>query len=135
MPGRTYLLDTNVLSHLVRQPQGSVAERIAEVGEYAVLTSIVVACQLRYGAVKRGSKRLTRQVDSVLGAITILPLEAGVDRHYAAIRTALERKGTPISAHDMLIAAHARSVGATCVTANVSEFRRVPALKVENWLM
>lgn len=84
---------------------------------------------------KRASKRLTRQVDAVLGAMTILPLEAGVDRHYAAIRTALERPGTPITAHDMLIAAHARSVGATCVTANVSEFRRVPALKVENWLI
>jgi tRNA(fMet)-specific endonuclease VapC len=134
MAGRTYLLDTNVLSHLVRQPQGSVAARIAEVGEDAVLTSIVVACELRYGTAKRGSKRLTRQVDAVLGAMTILPLEAGVDRHYAAIRTALERKGTPIGAHDMLIAAHARSVGAICVTANLAEFKRVPALKVENWL-
>jgi tRNA(fMet)-specific endonuclease VapC len=135
MAGRLYLLDTNVVSHLVRQPQGVVAERIADVGEDAVLTSIVVACELRYGALKRGSKRLTRQVDAVLGAMTILPLEAGVDRHYAAIRTALERRGTPISAHDMLIAAHARSLGATCVTANVSEFRRVPVLKVENWLI
>jgi tRNA(fMet)-specific endonuclease VapC len=134
MPARTYLLDTNVLSHLVRQPQGAVAARIREVGEDAVLTSIVVACELRYGAVKRGSKRLTRQVDAVLGAMTILPLEAGVERHYAAIRTALERKGTPIGAHDMLIAAHARAVGATCITANIAEFRRVPALAVENWL-
>jgi tRNA(fMet)-specific endonuclease VapC len=135
MPPRTYLLDTNVLSHLVRQPQGPVAARIAAVGEDAVLTSIVVACELRYGAVKRGSRRLTRQVDAVLGAMTILPLEAGVERHYAAIRTALERKGTPIGAHDMLIAAHAKAVGATCVTANVAEFRRVPALAVENWLV
>jgi len=134
MARRLYLLDTNVLSHLVRQPQGPLAARIAEVGEDSVLTSIVVACELRYGAVKRGSKRLTRQVNAVLGAMTILPLEAGVDRHYAAIRTALERKGTPIGAHDMLIAAHARSVGAICVTANLGEFRRVPALKVENWL-
>jgi tRNA(fMet)-specific endonuclease VapC len=135
MPQRTYLLDTNVLSHLVRQPQGPVAARIAAVGEGAVLTSIIVACELRYGAVKRASKRLTRQVDAVLGAITILPLEAGVDRHYAAIRAALERKGTPIGAHDLLVAAHARAVGATCVTANLSAFRRVPALRVENWLM
>ena len=134
MAGRLYLLDTNVLSHLVRQPQGSVAARIAKVGEDAVLTSIVVACELRYGTAKRGSQRLTRQVDAVLGAMTILPLEAGVDRHYAAIRTALERKGTPIGAHDMLIAAHARSVGAICVTANLAEFSRVPALKIENWL-
>ena len=131
---RSYLLDTSILSHLVRQPQGVVSGRIAEVGEANVLTSIIVACELRYGAMKRGSRRLMRQVDTVLGAMTILPLEVSVDRHYAAIRTVLERKGTPIGAHDMLIAAHARAIDAVCVTDNVSEFRRVPALKVENWL-
>ena len=134
MPARPYLLDTNILSHVVRQPQGPVAARIAQVGEDRVLTSIVVACELRYGAAKRGSKKLTRQVEAVLGAIAILPLEAGVDVHYAAIRTALEKKGTPIGAHDMLIAAQARAIRAVCVTANVAEFKRVPGLKVENWL-
>ena len=134
MPARSYLLDTNVLSQLVRQPQGAIASRIAEVGEDRVLTSIVVACELRCGAAKRGSTRLTRQVDAVLRAMTILPLEAGVDRHYAAIRSALERAGTPIGAHDMLIAAQARAIHAVCVTANTAEFSRVPGLKVENWL-
>ena len=131
---RSYLLDTNILSHLVRQPQGPVALRIAEVGEDTVLTSIVVACELRYGAAKHGSRKLTRQVETVLSAMTILPFEVGADRHYAAIRTALERKGTPIGAHDMLIAAHARAIDAVCVTDNVGELKRVPALKVENWL-
>src|ERR1700730_15538430 len=131
---RRYLLDTNLVSDLVRQPQGPVAARIADVGEDHVLTSIIVACELRYGATKRGSKKLTRQVEAVLGAMTIVPLEAGTDRHYANIRTALEKKGTPISAHDLLIAAHARAIDAICVTDNVSEFKRVPALKVENWL-
>ena len=135
MPTRAYLLDTNILSQLVRQPQGPVAERIAGIGEDRVLTSIIVACELRYGAAKRGSRRLARQVDAVLRAITILPLEAGVDRHYASIRTALEKQGTPIGAHDMLIAAQARAIRAVCVTANVAEFKRVPGLKVENWLV
>jgi len=134
MPARSYLLDTNVLSDLVRHPQGSVAARIADIGEERVLTSIVVACELRYGAAKRGSRKLTRQVDAVLGAITILPLEAGVDRHYPAIRTALEKEGTPIGANDTLIAAQARVIHAVCVTANVAEFKRVPGLTVENWL-
>lgn len=55
-----YLLDTNTLSNLIRQPQGRVADRIAHVGEANVLTSVVVACELRYGAAKRGSRRLTR---------------------------------------------------------------------------
>jgi tRNA(fMet)-specific endonuclease VapC len=134
MAERLYLLDTNILSHLVRQPQGRVAARIADVGEDHVLTSILVACELRYGAAKRGSRRLTRQIEAILGAITILPLEVGIDRHYAAIRTTLEKKGTPVGANDMLIAAHARAIEAICVTDNVVEFKRVPALKVENWL-
>jgi tRNA(fMet)-specific endonuclease VapC len=129
-----YLLDTNILSHLVRQPQGPVADHIADVGEANVLTSVIVACELRYGAAKRGSRKLTRQVEAVLSAMTIRPLESDIERVYASIRVALERKGTPIGAHDMLIAAHARAVDAVCVTDNVAEFRRVPALKIENWL-
>ena len=131
---RLYLLDTNILSHLVRQPQGRVAERIADVGEANVLTSVIVACALRYGAAKRGSRRLSRQVEAILGALTIRPLESDVERVYASIRVTLERKGTPIGAHDMLIAAHARAIDAVCVTDNVAEFKRVPALRVENWL-
>jgi tRNA(fMet)-specific endonuclease VapC len=129
-----YLLDTNILSHLVRQPQGSVADHIADVGEANVLTSVIVACELRYGAAKRGSRKLTRQVEAVLSAMTIRPLESDIERVYASIRVALERKGTPIGAHDMLIAAHARAIDAVCVTDHVAEFRRVPALKIENWL-
>ena len=131
---RLYLLDTNILSHLVRQPQGPVADRIADVGEANVLTSVIVACELRYGAAKRGSRKLTRQVEAVLSAMMIRPLESDIERVYASIRVALERKGTPIGAHDMLIAAHARAIDAVCVTDNVAEFRRVPALKIENWL-
>ena len=134
MPARRYLLDTSVVSQLVRQPQGPVAARIAKAGEASVFTSIVVACELRFGAAKRGSARLTRQVEAVLGAMQVAPFEADADRHYAAIRAALERKGTPIGANDMLIAAHARALAAVCVTANVAQFKRVPGLKVENWL-
>jgi tRNA(fMet)-specific endonuclease VapC len=131
---RQYLLDTNILSHLVRQPQGPVAERIAAVGESNVLTSVIVACELRYGAAKRGSRRLTQQVEAILGAMTVRALESDVERVYASIRVTLEKRGTPIAAHDMLIAAHARVIDAVCVTDNVAEFKRVPALKVENWL-
>jgi tRNA(fMet)-specific endonuclease VapC len=131
---RLYLLDTNILSHLVRQPQGVVAERIDAVGEANVFTTVIVACELRYGAAKRGSRRLTRQVEAVLGALTIRPLESKVERVYASIRVALEKKGTPIGAHDMLITAHARALDAVCVTDDLAEFKRVQALKVENWL-
>ena len=123
---RLYLLDTNILSDLVRQPQGRVAERIADVGEANVLTSVIVACELRYGAAKRGSRKLTRQIEAILGALTIRPLESDVERIYASIRVTLERKGTPIGAHDLLIAAHARAIEAVCVTDNVAEFSQCP---------
>ena len=132
--GDRYLLDTSILSQLVREPQGVIAQRIGRIGEDKVCTSIIVAGELRYGAARRGSVRLTRQVEAVLVAMEVLPLEADADRHYAAIRHALERKGASIGANDLLIAAHARSLGAVCVTGNVSEFKRVPALRVENWL-
>ena len=77
---------------------------------------------------------LFRSVEAVLGALTIRSLESDAERIYAAIRVALEKKGTPIGAHDMLIAAHARAIDAVCVTDNLAEFKRVPALKVENWV-
>ena len=129
-----YLLDTYVLSALVRDPQGPVASRIAAVGESAICTSIVVAAELRFGAEKSGSTKLSDRVDAILSALEVLPLEAPVDRHYATLRRALGRRGKPIGPNDMLIAAHALCQGLTVVTANVGEFSRVPGLSVENWL-
>lgn len=133
MPAR-YLLDTNILSNLIRQPQGPIAGKIIRTGEARICTSIIVAAELRYGAARSGSAKLSRQVEAVLDAMDILPFEADADRHYAEIRHTLERKGLVIGANDMLIAAHARAAEAVCVTANVMEFRRVPGLRVENWL-
>lgn len=129
-----YLLDTNILSDLVRNPQGVVAARIADVGEDTVCTSIVVASELRYGGTKSGSKKLRERVDLLLSALEILPLESPVDLRYAELRHHLTRKGTPIGPNDLLIAAHALAVGLTIVTANVGEFSRVPGLAVDNWL-
>ena len=129
-----WLLDTNILSDLVRRPQGVVAQRLAEIGDDRAATSIIVAAELRYGAAKKGSDRLTRQVELVLAALPVLVLEAPLDATYASIRAGLERSGTPIGGNDLLIAAHAMTLDLTLVTANVSEFRRVPYLRVENWL-
>jgi len=129
-----FLLDTNILSDLVRHPQGLVAARISVVGEDAVCTSIIIAAELRFGAAKSGSGKLVDRVDLILSALEILPLETPVDRQYALIRHHLTRLGTPIGPNDQFIAAHALSVGLTVVTANVGEFSRVPGLKVENWL-
>jgi len=129
-----YLLDRDILSDLVRRPAGRIRECIAERGEDSVCTSIVVAAELRFGAAKKGSARLSAQLEAVLDAFDILPFEEPADRHYGDIRTALERAGTPIGANEMLIAAHALALGLTLVTNNTGEFRRVVGLRVENWL-
>jgi tRNA(fMet)-specific endonuclease VapC len=129
-----YLLDTNILSDLVRQPQGTVARRIAEAGEETICTSIIVAAELRFGAEKSGSNKLGDQVDLILSAIEILPLESPADREYGKLRHYLARKGTLIGPNDMLIAAQALGGGLIVVTANTGEFSRVSGLKVENWL-
>ncbi len=119
-----YLLDTNILSDLVRRPQGTVAEKIAEFGEEAVCTSIVVSIELRFGAQKSGSKKLQNQVETILSAMEILPLDVPADHHYADIRFSLEQAGNPIGPNDMLIAAHTRSLKLTLVTiSRVSLFR------------
>ena len=129
-----YLLDTNILSDLVRQPQGTIARRIAEAGEEKICTSIIVAAELRFGAEKSGSVKLADQVDLILSAIEILPLESPADREYGKLRHYLGRNGTLIGPNDMLIAAHALCAGLIVVTANTGEFSRVPGLSVENWL-
>lgn len=128
-----YLLDTNVLSALIRDPQGPFAQRIAAAGEETVCTSVLVAAELRYGAHKSGSVRLAERVDLILSTLEILPLEVPADRHYGDIRQRLARLGTPIGPNDLLIAAQARSLDLTVVTANEREFARVPGLRIENW--
>ncbi len=130
----SYLLDTNILSDLVRHPAGKIAQRIKAVGEERICTSVVVAAELRYGAYKKGSVRLTNQLEVILSGLDIISLEEPTDERYAELRTALERAGTPIGPNDMLIAAHALALGLILVTANVDEFSRVPGLVVENWL-
>ncbi len=129
-----HLLDTNIVSDLVRNPQGRIAARIAEVGEDTVCTSVIVAAELRFGAEKRASERLTAQLERVLGALQILPFEAPADAAYGRLRAELERAGTPIGGNDMLIAAHAMAAGCAVVTDNTSEFGRVSGLSVLNWL-
>jgi len=129
-----YLLDTSILSDLIRAPQGTVARRISSAGEQTICTSIVVAAELRFGAEKSASRPLADRIDLILSALDVLPLESPADRHYGRIRQHLARQGTPIGPNDLLIAAHALTLDLTVVTANAREFSRVPGLRVENWL-
>ena len=129
-----YLLDTNVVSDLVRNPRGQAAEHIRRVGEAQVCTSIIVAAELRYGAAKQGSPRLESQLEAVLGVLDVLPFAAPADIAYGAIRTRLEQAGTPSGGNDLLIAAQAVALGYTIVTDNEREFARIDGLRRENWL-
>ncbi|HJP33903.1 MAG TPA: type II toxin-antitoxin system VapC family toxin [Candidatus Latescibacteria bacterium] len=129
-----YLLDTNILSDLVRNPQGRAARRIQEIGETQVSTSIIVAAELRFGAAKRESPRLTAQLEAVLGAIEILPFEEPADVVYGQLRSRLEHAGQPIGGNDLLIASQAIALGHTLVTGNEREFGRIEDLPQENWL-
>lgn len=128
------MLDTNVISDLIRNPNGKAAKRIARVGEDSICTSIIVAAELRYGCAKSGSSRLLEAAEELLGEINILPFDVPADIEYGAIRTELEAAGKPIGSNDLLIAAHAQAAGATIVTANAGEFRRIRGLQVEDWL-
>ena len=129
-----FLLDTNILSDLVRNPRGRITDRIKAVGEENVCTSIMVAAELRYGAVKKDSPRLTMQLEAVLRAIDVLALEQPTDDVYGALRARLEQAGRSIGANDLFIAAHALALRHTLVTDNTREFSRIDDLRVENWL-
>jgi tRNA(fMet)-specific endonuclease VapC len=127
------MLDTNVVSEMIRNPAGRAAQRARAAAE-AVCVSVIVAAELRYGCAKKGSPKLLRRVEELLAEVPVLPFDVPAASAYGAIRAKLEAAGRPIGSMDLLIAAHASALAATVVTANVSEFRRVRGLNVENWL-
>lgn len=129
-----YMLDTNIISELIKNPQGRASQRARRAGDENVCTSIIVAAELRFGCAKRGAPRLLTAVEAILAEITVLPFDVPADKVYGAIRADLEAAGQPIGGNDLLIGAHARAVGATMVTANVRKFARIRGLAVENWL-
>ena len=134
MDTHRYLLDTNILSSLIRNPQGPIFKQLNAHLPATACTSIVVAAELQFGLCKGVSERLRTQVEIVLAAIDVLPLEPPVDRHYGEIRAYLQKRGEPIGHNDLFIAAHACALGLTLITENVREFARVPNLQIENWL-
>ncbi len=128
------MLGTNIISDLIRNPQGKAAKRIAKAGEDNICTSVIVAAELRYRCARSGSKRLLKAVEDLLGEISVLPFDVPADAKYGGIRSELEAAGKPIGGNNLLIAVHACAVGATIVTANTDEFKRIRGLSVENWL-
>jgi len=120
-----YMLDTNIISDLIKNPQGKAAKRIARVGEDNICTSIIVAAELRYGCAKSGSTRLLKAVEDILGELTVLPFDVPADTEYGGIRAELEAAGRLIGSNDLLIAAHAYTTAATIYgTARVAAEER-----------
>ena len=128
------MLDTNIVSDLIRNPAGRATARLRQHGEAGICVSIITAAELHYGAAKRGSARLMNRVDAVLSTMDVLPFDMPADKEYGRIRAELEAVGQPIGPTDLFIAAHAYATGVTLVTHNVQEFRRVQGLKLEDWL-
>ena len=128
------MLDTNIVSDLVRNPHGKVAAKIAAIGADPVRVSIIVAAELKYGAARSESPKLRERIEGILSRLDVMPFESPADTEYARIRNDLARAGTPIGWNDLLIAAHALALRLPLVTGNTREFSRVPGLVVENWL-
>jgi tRNA(fMet)-specific endonuclease VapC len=129
-----FLLDTNVVSALIRDPFGTLGVRMETVDPKSLYVNLIILGELKYGLQKRGSATLAERVSGAVSRLTLLPMRTPVDEIFGEIRVALERVGTPIGMNDLWIAAHALAEGATLVTAKEREFARVPGLKVENWL-
>lgn len=132
------MLDTHIISDLMRNPSGPAQQHLRQAlvanSELKVYASVVVDCEIRFGLRRKASKLLQQAYEQLLQAMEVLPLDHEASHHYADIRAHLERKGTPIGPNDLLIAAHARALGCALITVNEAEFRRVPGLRVENWL-
>ncbi|MDZ7939300.1 MAG: type II toxin-antitoxin system VapC family toxin [Rhodoferax sp.] len=132
-----YLLDTNIISRMMRDGNSPPAQRcrslLAQAADCRMVTSIVVQCELMYGLAKHPSARNQAGYDLQMAPLDVLALDTEVAAHYAHLRAHLEALGTPIGANDTLIAAHALALGATLVSGD-AEFSRVPGLQIENWL-
>ena len=129
-----YLLDTNIITDIIRNPTGLAARRIEQTDPKDICTSIIVAAELRYGCAKKGSAKLLAKVEAMLEIIPVLPLDVPADSEYGGIRSELEAEGQTIGLNDLLIGAHAHALGLTLVTDNIREFNRIRDLNVENWL-
>lgn len=129
------MLDTDTCAFILRRASPALLERIQAVPLEQQVISVVTLAELQYGVqVSTRKKANQAALDLLLRHLTTLDLTPAAARHYAATRADLKRKGQLIGANDLLIAAHAQSLGAVVVTNNTKDFGRVKGLKVENWM-
>jgi len=129
-----YMLDTDTCSCVMKRSNAAVLRRLQAVPVADVCMSVVTKSELLYGVeVSPRRPQDAAALAAFLPYVEVLDLPDGAASHYAEIRADLKRRGAPIGANDLFIAAHARSLGLTLVTNNTAEFRRIKGLRVENW--
>jgi len=129
-----YLLDTNICIYIARRRPPQVLSRMEQLRPGDVGMSVITYLELVYGATKsQQAEANLAKIEQLRELIPVQPLDSAAGRHYGLLRVELERKGSPIGSYDLLIAAHALSLGLTLVTNNVREFSRLPGLHLENW--
>jgi tRNA(fMet)-specific endonuclease VapC len=129
------LLDTNICIYIIKRQPPAVLERFSGFAIGDVGISVVTLAELEYGVSKsRDVKRNRHALEQFIAPLEVARLDQEAAVMYGTIRAHLEQKGQPIGAMDLLIAAHARSLDVHLVTNNESEFKRVPGLRIENWV-
>jgi tRNA(fMet)-specific endonuclease VapC len=130
-----YLLDTNICIYIKNHRPAEVLARFSKLPPGKVAMSTITYGELCFGAEKSSKPKETRQIlERLTALIPVLPLDANVSMHYGKIRQQLQASGKPIGNNDLWIAAHALAGKLILVTNNVAGFKRVPGLKVENWV-
>lgn len=129
------MLDTNICSYILKRHPPSVKAHFDQAGAQALCLSTIVLAELYFGAARHPKGASIRQeIDDFVSRLSVIPWDEKAADHYGQIRAALEKDGNPIGAMDMLIAAHARSQGATLVSNNIRHLDKVPGLVVANWV-
>jgi tRNA(fMet)-specific endonuclease VapC len=130
-----YLLDTNTCIYIIKRSPEQVMLRFKRLRVGDVGVSAITVCELQFGVSNSSQPEGNqRALTEFLGPLEILDFPAGASIAYGEVRTHLQRSGTPIGSYDLLLAAHALHNRLTMVTNNIREFRRVPDLKMENWV-
>lgn len=127
-----YLLDTDSVSFALRG-HGEVGTRLRSQRPSDLCMSAISLAELRYGADRKGSRKLHSLIDTFAAAVEVAPFDEAAAAEYGRIGSMLAERGTPIGEFDVLIAAHAVALRCALVTNNIRHFSKVPGLSVENW--
>ena len=129
-----YMLDTDICSYVMKRSNDLLLKRLQKVPVSDVCVSVITKSELLYGVeVSPRRQQDEAALNSFLNYVDVLDFPEKASSHYAQIRAHLKNSGTMIGGNDLLIAAHARSLGLKLVTHNTREFGRVPKLAVEDW--